>query len=208
MDFGKIAYQFFNALPFYYFSGDRIPDYRHLIEEIPNGNFDLRVKFLVLVNNVTVNFKDIVNEILERSFNAYIVNINLLIPNPSSPHDEVLMFTYYPYLPGKCSRCNIALYNAFKNDRFVERKNHFPDKLQTFYNCTIVVAAFNTTPFVTVTHDSNGKVQLLGFEGKLVTAITQLLNLSMKVVISEGKWGKAFNNRTYTGAFELVIIEK
>ncbi len=116
----------------------------------------------MIVNNVTMNYISLVKTISERFFNDYIVNIHILVPDPLL-HEEVLMFTYYPYQPEKCSRYNVMLYNIFETDRFRSESEHFPNKLQTFYNCPIVVAAFNTTPYVNLVKDENGNVKMLGF---------------------------------------------
>lgn len=158
---------------------------------------------MVLVNNITMDYMDLVTEISKRFFYDYIVNINILIPNPLLPK-EVLMFTYYPYKPHKCARCNVELYNVFENDTFVSGKSHFPNKLQTFYNCTIVVAAFNTTPYVTLVTDKNGKETMLGFEGQLFTKMTEVLNLNIKLIVPPLKWGSVYPNKTFTGAFAMV----
>lgn len=152
-----------------------------------------------------MDYINIVNEISKRFFYDYIVNINILIPNPFL-REEILMFTYYPYKPKKCSQCNVELQNVFDNNRFLSKRSHFPNKLQTFYNCTIVVAAFNTTPYVKLVKDSNGEEKMFGFEGKLFRAVAEVLNLNIKVIVSPLKWGSVYPNRTYTGAIALVCV--
>lgn len=148
---------------------------------------------------------NLAREISKRFFYDYIVNINILIPNPLL-HKQVLMFTYYPYKPHKCSRCTVELYNVFENETFHKEKSHFPNKLQTFYNCPIVVAAFNTTPYVKLVKDKNGKVKMLGFEGKLLSTMAEVLNLNINVIVPPLKWGGIYPNSTFTGAFALVYL--
>lgn len=148
---------------------------------------------------------DLVTEISVRFFYEYIVNINILIPNPLILK-EVLMFTYFPYKPHQCARCNIELYNVFKKDIFLNGKSHFPNKLQTFYNCTVVVAAFNTAPYVKLVTDENGKETMQGFEGQLFNKMAEVLNLNIKLIVPPLKWGSVYPNRTTTGAFALVIL--
>lgn len=177
--------------------------YRAIADQIPHGNFNYDGKFLVIVNNVTKDYGRLATEISERFFYEYIVNINILIPNPIL-NGEVFMFTYHPYKPLKCSRCNVVLYNVFRDKTFLSNKTHFPNKLHNFHNCTIVVAAFNTTPYVNVVKDKNGKEKLLGFEGKLLSTVAEVLNLQIKLIIPPLKWGVIYPNRTFTGAFGLV----
>lgn len=159
----------------------------------------------MVVNNITKHYTSLAHEISKRFFYDYIVNINILIPNPMS-HKQVLMFTYYPYKPHKCSRCNVELHNVFENETFFKDKPHFPNKLQTFYNCTIVVAAFDTAPYVKLVEDKHGKVKMLGFEGKLLSTVAEVLNLNIKVIVPPLKWGAIYPNRTFTGAFALVSL--
>lgn len=201
MDFGKMfyssnVYRFLDCKLF-----NKI--YRVLANRIPDGNFNFDGKFLVVVNNVTKDYMNLVNEISTLFFHNYIVNINILIPSPLL-HKQVLMFTYYPYKPHKCSQCNVEFHNVFENEAFLKQKSHFPNKLQTFYNCTIVVAAFNTTPYVTLVKDKNGNEKMLGFEGKLFSMMADLLNLSIEFIVPPLKWGVGYPNKTFTGAFALV----
>lgn len=174
-----------------------------LENQIPTGNFNFDGKFLVIVNNITAEYLSLVRRISERFYYDYIININILIPSPSSTN-QVLMFTYFPYKPHRCSRCNIGLYNIFESGKFLKQKEHFPNKLHNFYNCTIVVASFNTTPYVSVNRDKNGKLTLSGFEGQLFSTIAESLNLSTKLIIPPQKWGTAYPNQSFTGAFGLV----
>lgn len=150
-----------------------------------------------------MDYVTLVDNIFERLFYDYIVNVNVLIPNPLV-HKEIFMFTYYPYKPDKCSRSNVQLYNVFADDSFLERKPHFPDKLQNFYNCTIVAAVFNTTPYVKLIKDKNGKKKMLGFEGELFSKITEILNLHIEIMVPPLKWGAIYPNNTITGAFGMV----
>lgn len=161
----------------------------------------------MVVNNVTMDYMSIVTEISERFFYEYIVNINILIPNPLI-NREVFMFTYHPYKPFNCSRCNVELYNTFENRTFLSNKTHFPNKLHNFHNCTIAVATFNTTPYVNVVRNKHGKDKLVGFEGKLLSTVTKILNLHVELIIPPLKWGVIYPNGTVTGAFGLVSLKE
>ncbi|XP_037028219.1 uncharacterized protein LOC119068649 [Bradysia coprophila] len=186
---------------------DGLNGFRVLANQIPVGNFNYEGKFLVIVNNVMIDYMTVVTEISQRFFYDYIVNINILIPNPLL-NTQVFMFTYHPYKPLKCSRCNVELYNIFEDKTFLSNKTHFPNKLHNFYNCTIVVAAFNTTPYVNVVKDKNGKEKLVGFEGKLFSTVADILNLNIELIIPPLKWGVIYPNRTFTGAFGLLHHNK
>lgn len=150
-----------------------------------------------------MDYVTLVDEISERLFYDYIVNVNILIPNPMM-HKEILMYTYYPFKRNKCSRSNVVFYNVFANDSFLHKKAHFPNKLQNFYNCTIVAAIFNTTPYVKLLIDKNGNRKILGFEGQLFSEIADILNLHIEIVVPPLKWGAVYPNNTITGAFGMV----
>ncbi|KAJ6640338.1 hypothetical protein Bhyg_13088, partial [Pseudolycoriella hygida] len=183
----------------------QVLDYSVVANQILNGTFN--GKILVVVNNIYMEYIKLAQEILNQFFYDYIVNVNLLIPNPSNS-EQVFMFTYYPYRPQLCSKCNLELHNVFEKEVFLYEKPHFPNKLQNFYNCTIVVATFNTPPYVSLVTDKNGKQNLLGFEGSLFNKMAEILNLSIEIIVPRLKWGSMYENNTFTGAFELIQKNK
>lgn len=62
------------------------------------------------------------------------------------------------------------------------------------------------TAYVTLVEGKNGNVQMLGFEGKLFSEVTKLLNLTIRLIVSNHQWGVFYPNNTFTGAFGMVII--
>lgn len=143
-------------------------------------------------------------------FQLNILNVNILIAGDAVVNtntEEYYLYTYYPYSENNCSKINIRLLNVFrtnnKNNTMIE---FYPNKLENFWQCPIVVATFNTGHYINLIKLKTGKLYAHGFEGELINFIAKLLNFTIDIVIPDHKWGTIYRNGTVTGASSLVRI--
>lgn len=125
-----------------------------------------------------------------------------------------VIFSYHPYLPGHCGRPKLVIHNKYKNGMFLERtKGTFTPRLRTLHHCPLKVATFNISKFMRVTPTDRsfdprigGRTgyELIGFEGRLIKLLAEVLNFTIDLVMPEEKWGEIYPNGTYTGASKLV----
>lgn len=125
-----------------------------------------------------------------------------------------VVFSYHPYLPGDCGRPKLVVHNKYRNGKFLEKmKGSFTPKLRSLHGCPLKVATFNISRFMKVSpidpsfSEKDGGLtgyELIGFEGRLINLMAEVLNFTIDLVVPEEKWGEIYPNGTHTGASKLV----
>lgn len=152
-------------------------------------------------------------EILNLFHEKLILNVNIITKALEHPSISIV-YSYHPYLPNSCGRPKLIIHNKYKNGAFLQQsKGVFSPKLSNLHECPLKVATFNISRFLKVvpTDDSfdesiggQAGYKLVGFEGKLINILAEILNFTIDIVIPEEKWGEIYPNGTYTGASKLV----
>lgn len=168
--------------------------------------------YLVIVTHHMSTQKDFL-EILNLFHEKLILNVNIITKALEHPSISIV-YSYHPYLPDSCGRPKLIIHNKYKNGAFLQQsKGLFSPKLRNLHQCPLKVATFNISRFLKVvpTDDSfdesiggQSGYKLVGFEGKLINILAEILNFTIDIVMPEEKWGEIYPNGTYTGASKLV----
>lgn len=168
-------------------------------------NFDTQQKFLiVLLDELSGNLNNDVKLMLDIMWRLLIVNVQV-VTNINETNGEVSLQTYFPFTKDFCGQVHPVTWNTFKNGTFLVQNEHFPQKILNLFKCTLNVAIFNAAPYMIVTNNS-GVIEAEGVDGKLLMTLSEKLNFSLNffVVSEDFRWGEVFQNKTTSGALELV----
>lgn len=150
--------------------------------------------------NVSIVLQEIVDDFYARD----ILNV-VIIYNP--PGDStVYLFTYYPYMNGKCSQANLVIHNEIRNHSFVMKRPLFVQKLLDFHRCPLRIATFQigSGEIAYIRNDNGSIVGLNGFEGRLIETIAEKLNFVLDIVEVPNGRGRIFPNGSASGALQLL----
>ncbi|XP_061400233.1 uncharacterized protein LOC133335955 [Musca vetustissima] len=142
-------------------------------------------------------------KIFEYCWRNHLINCNIQIQTVKG---EMELYTYYPFTPQNCGKVEIIRINTFNGTSMSRTMTLFPNKLKNFYGCPLRVAVWNIPPFLSVTTDKEGTLQLNGgFEGRLLRLLSKRLNFKVEMqLFNESGRGKIFPNRTTTGVLKML----
>ncbi|KAH8419718.1 hypothetical protein KR009_001532, partial [Drosophila setifemur] len=117
--------------------------------------------------------------ILEHCLAHYWLHCNVMI---QTAQVEVLVYSYYPYSPGKCQQAEPRLVNRYDGRDWLDNTTMFPDKLSQMHGCPLTVLTWHQPPFVEL-HWDEGEQRILagGFEMQLVRHLAGLMNFSVEL---------------------------
>jgi hypothetical protein len=152
----------------------------------------------VTTNEITNVFDDL--------WECYIVNVNLLVQDG----DKILVYSYWPFSPGRCGKARRTLSNTFENGTFRNRTSFFPNKLTDFRNCSLRVATNSVPPYI-ITNEDSKKIALNeidGIDAHILKAMSGLLKFQFILffVKDNNQWGQIFPNGSATGATGMVSL--
>lgn len=186
--------------------------FRKIFPLITPKRFRYFAYYLVIVTHDGSTQADFL-EILNLFYEKLILNVNIISRAMEHPNTSIV-FTYHPYLPGSCGRPRLIIHNKFKDGAFLAQGNGlFSPRVRNLYACPLKVATFNISRFVKIipADDSSDRqfggrqgIKLIGFEGRLIRILAEVLNFTIDVAIPEEKWGEIYPNGTYTGASKMV----
>ncbi|KAH8363737.1 hypothetical protein KR200_005685 [Drosophila serrata] len=95
---------------------------------------------------------------------------------------DVLVYTYYPYMAGRCQEAQPVLVNRFDGRRWLTNSSMFPDKLLQMHGCPLTVLTWHLPPFVELVLDATSEVvRAAGFEIQLVRHLASRMNFSLEL---------------------------
>lgn len=154
--------------------------------------------FILAITRYSDKIYSCMTEIFEAFWSKHIVNVVIMFM--SQTQTEVLLYTFYPFSEFYCERAIPIQLNQYQGDRFLQKINYFPDKLNDFYGCKLSVATFNNPPFFMYKHNAlTGTVEVDGIEGILLRVLSQRLNFNVDIYESPDNWGYVYENGTSTG---------
>ncbi|KAH8270699.1 hypothetical protein KR044_006647 [Drosophila immigrans] len=117
-----------------------------------------------------------------------VLNVALL----SSLHQQLLLFSYFPFTPTHCHRIRERVVNRFDlRLRSWTLPLHFPAKLGNFYGCTLTCATWPDMPYLVLRPDGS----FVGIEGALLQFMADNLNFSVGIYwLSQAQVRDTFND--------------
>lgn len=132
---------------------------------------------------------------------------NVVIMFPTQAQNEVLLYTFYPFSAFYCERAIPIQLNQYRGNKFLNKIDYFPEKLNNFHNCNLSVATHTIAPFMMYNKDNEtGAVTVDGIEGTLLRVLSQRLNFNVDPYISPQASGYIYENGTVTGRFKIFLI--
>ncbi|XP_050072191.1 uncharacterized protein LOC126560072 [Anopheles maculipalpis] len=100
-------------------------------------------------------------------------------------------YRYEPYQDQNCGSVQLKLLDKYKHNRWQRMKHWFKRTLPNFHGCPLKAVTFNTSPFVMITTDANGRTKHVGLEVSIFESIAARLNFTIEYVAPPGntKWG-------------------
>lgn len=148
----------------------------------------------------------VARRILQLMWHYYVVNVNVLFG--SLNHQEIHMYTYFPFYPGSCEKVKLVTWNTFKQGKFLLSKPHFPHKLHNFHGCPLSVALYTYAAFMRLREGSGPIVTgMEGIDAELLKHLSVTLNFTViPLEVSNGlRFGLLYENGSATGAMQMII---
>lgn len=175
------------------------------LEALPLQNSFIADKKFLIVLLCDENSDDLFNTVkllLGIMWRKSVMNVQVVSKN----NDDVLLKTYFPFTKDFCGQVHPVIWNIFRNGTFLQRhREHFPRKDANLFRCALKVAIFSAAPYMILANNS-GTIGVGGIDGTLLMTLSEKLNFSTEfLVVSEDfRWGEIFQNRSASGATELV----
>ncbi|XP_055522406.1 uncharacterized protein LOC129716596 [Wyeomyia smithii] len=172
---------------------DGMPAFEEIYSTMCSKLFNFAGRYLiVLLSLEAVDERDekIVLGILQRMWQRYVVNVNVLFASIRTPN-RADMFTYFPF-----------------NSRFCEKVQPILDDI---HRCPLKVAVYTYSAFMQVHISSQGEISsLTGVDSLLLNYLSTTLNFTIipREVPHGLRFGLIYENGTSTGAMSMVMQEE
>lgn len=108
------------------------------------------------------------------------IRVNNVIILFERDNNSIAVETFIPFNSHQCNDTRPVVINEFKDGRFVNYSNFFPNNMKNLQQCPIRVAITNDAePYIFI-RTSNESVSIYGGEIDLVNALAQSINSSIK----------------------------
>ncbi|XP_053699473.1 uncharacterized protein LOC128746451 [Sabethes cyaneus] len=166
---------------------DSMPAFEEIFADMCPKLFNFAGRYLiVLLSMEVVDEQEVVRGILQRMWQNYAVNVNVLFASQISP-ERANMYTYFPY-----------------TSRFCEEVT----KLENIHRCPLNVALYSYSAFMQLKVNSRGEITALtGVDARLLAYLATSLNFTIapREVPHGLRFGLIYDNGTSTGAMRMVI---
>lgn len=132
------------------------------------------------------------------------VNVALMLER--SKKQSILLYTYYPFTEKSCQIPILKILNQEKSILSLKTKELYPDKLQNFYNCTLMTALWNVAPYLTIPAKGKNLKDIKGMEGFLLNVLAEVLkfDVDFRIPPNNEQRGLVKADGTVTGAIKMV----
>lgn len=178
---------------------DSLDDFKEFSTHIDPKTFLFRGFFLIVLMKGKINE---MQEIFKIFLTLQILNVNIAYRDSSG---EIQVSTFYPYSVNNCSNTTAVKINEFKNGKFENYKNFYPNKIRDMKGCTLRVAtAKNVEPFVFAKRLINGSYMLSGRDITLLECLANKLNFKINYSFI-GDVGSLLDNGTSFGCIHELM---
>lgn len=142
--------------------------------------FDYSGYLLIVIAQPPASQIEMITEVLHHCWTHHYVNVNVLVSSPH--HQDVEMYTYFPYAPLHCEEVVPALINRYFNGTFVHTVD-FANKFKNMHGCRLYFAPLEFMPYVIYQRYTNGTVSVHGIEYSVLAEIAKRLNFTIEIQI-------------------------
>lgn len=164
-------------------------------------------KFLIIfLEKETISpLESSIKLMLDIMWRKFILNVHVVTLKGNG---DVHLYTFFPYTKDFCGQVHPVVWNIYRNDSFIMKREHYPRKTDNFHQCKLNVAVFDVPPYMIIRNTTNGVIDVEGADGELLKTLSNELNFSINftVVSEDVRWGEIYANRSATGALGLVSI--
>ncbi|XP_037932777.1 uncharacterized protein LOC119667546 [Teleopsis dalmanni] len=173
-----------------------------------NDLMEVYLVYLVQIERYTNATIEITN-ILDYFWHGYTTDVSLLY---EVAKHQMVLYTYYPFFDEQhCKQIVVKNINSFNVTwKHSLATNSYPAKLHNLNNCSLVVAIWDTPPYLTYRPQKNGFDRVTDFEGILLIEFAKKLNFSLDYIVppNDEQRGKRFSNGSTNGAIKLLKERK
>ena len=179
---------------------DSIESFRILNTNIIPKDFSFRGFYLFVI--VGENFKEF-EEIFETFWIKNIFNVDVVVQNGS----DVDFWTFLPFNGTKCGDTTPKLVEKIRRGKSFNLESIFPEKFRNLMNCPLLIATFDDNLSVIRTRNSDGSLQLSGFDIEILNEVAKLINFKQLYKFFEGlhPYGLIYSNGTVDGALGEIV---
>uniref|UniRef100_A0A1I8MKQ0 Uncharacterized protein n=1 Tax=Musca domestica TaxID=7370 RepID=A0A1I8MKQ0_MUSDO len=145
----------------------------------------------------------VMQQIFEYCWQNHLINCVIQI---QTDRGELQLYTYYPFTRWQCGKAQIVRITGLNASGKMSREMLFPSKLKNFYGCPLRVAIWHIPPFMSLSTDAEGNVQLDGgCESRLLKMLSDRYNFSLDLrVFDDDTRGNVFPNGSTTGVLKML----
>lgn len=145
----------------------------------------------------------VMQQIFEYCWQNHLINCVIQI---QTNRGELQLYTYYPFTRWQCGKAQIVRITGLNASGKMSREMLFPSKLKNFYGCPLRVALWHIPPFMSLSTDAEGNIQLAGgCESRLLKMLSDRYNFSLDLrVFDDDTRGNVFPNGSTTGVLKMV----
>lgn len=185
---------------------DSYTAFRRIFLRMLPTEFNYQGFYLIVVTERAPKPNGEMKMIMNDLWSLYIVNVNIIHASHFNSSISTMM-TFFPYSSSHCEKVVPVVHNTFVvGQGFLEKTQHFPNKLVNLYGCPLSVVTFETPPFVILSkNDSNDTHGIKGIEGILIKVLAARMNFTLKrKVLTVILWGSLNKVGNHTGAIGMV----
>ena len=176
---------------------DTYESFEKILLQMDPNYFDYQGFYLIVITQQDDNLYETMVRICNDLWSRYIVNANILWASVDVSND-ILMYTYYPFMRSRCSVANPVQLNHFHDGKWVTNVNYFPNKMTNLFGCPLLAASFSNPPFMIIRRLERS-VQVDGIDGILMQVLARKMNFNVQLFIASDGWGEIYDNGTTTG---------
>ncbi|KAG5675517.1 hypothetical protein PVAND_005413 [Polypedilum vanderplanki] len=187
---------------------DCFESFEKIYKKMTLKKFDYQGFFLIIITTHMNDIYKTMHRIFDALWVHHIINANIIFM-PEENNNEALIYTFFPYSRFYCENVVPLQLNHYRGQKWINKINYFPHKLQNFYGCTLRVATFPNPPFMIINQDKiTGQVSVDGLDGTMIRVLSQHFNFNVQLSLPAELWGDIYENGTTTGAIKMVINEE
>lgn len=169
---------------------------------------------MIVVTEYHSNITNTLNECFRILWNCGLINSHILIRDEvkswssSSSLSSWSLYTFLPYQKG-CSILSTLKLASFKPSNFTKITHPlnkvYPEKLENFHRCPLIVAASIINPLVLPRNVSDPNSSYYGIDIDIITQMSETLNFAIIFKRSPDNHGVIFPNGSISGNLGLVF---
>ncbi|XP_055842652.1 uncharacterized protein LOC129909603 [Episyrphus balteatus] len=157
---------------------------RIIYAQFPKTFHERHFYFLIFLTKYIFNFDESIKQIFTLCYQFHVIDVVIIVKHPT---DGVCLYTYILYSKHACRTVQPILYLKL-NKKLENLKTIFPEKLNNFFGCPLIVSGRKLGPFLDLVGDKTNPQpvgsweNLSGVEGLLIRELSSTLNFKLELL--------------------------